>query len=303
MTEQKFKSGFIAVVGRTNVGKSTLLNALIRQKVSIVSDKPQTTRNNIRLIRTTQQSQMVFIDTPGFHKPKSKLGSFMVDSASSSVKDVDLVLFLVEEDIFIGKGDALLIEKLKDVHVPVILVINKIDKIPKEELLKKIDLYKGYPFITDIIPVSAMKAENIETLVKTMEKYLPYGPMYFPDDMVTDRAERFMVQEIVREKILNLLMQEVPHGVAVEVISMKERPSGTLVDIDVNIYCERKSHKGILIGKNGVMLKKIGTQARFDIETMLATKVNLGLWVKVRDDWRDKPFDLKDLGYIQDKEF
>lgn len=300
--DQNFKSGFIAVVGRTNVGKSTLLNALIGQKVSIVSDKPQTTRNNIRLIRTTRQSQMIFIDTPGFHKPKSRLGSFMVDSANSAVKDVDLILFLVEEDVFIGRGDALIIEKLKNTRSPVILVINKIDKIAKEELLKKMALYKQYAFITEIVPVSALKGDNIGVLIETMEKYLPYGPMYFPEDMVTDKAERFIVQEIVREKILNLLMQEVPHGVAVEVTLMKQRPSGTIMDIEVNIYCERKSHKGILIGKNGEMLKKIGTRSRLDIEAMLDAKVNLSLWVKVRDDWRDKSFDLKELGYIQDKE-
>ncbi len=303
MTENKkpFRSGFIAVVGRTNVGKSTLLNALIGQKVSIVSDKPQTTRNNIRLIRTTKTSQMVFIDTPGFHKPKTKLGTYMVDSAGLAVKDVDLVLFLVEEDTQIGRGDQMLLDKLQGIKIPVILVINKIDKIPKEELLAKIELFKEYPFITDIIPLSALKEENIETLIETIEKYLPEGPLFFPEDMVTDRAERFLVQEIIREKILNLLQQEVPHGVAVEVMSMKERPSGTLMDIDVNIYCEKKSHKGILIGKNGSMLKKIGSQARRDIEEMLAIQVNLTLWVKVRDDWRDRSFDLKDLGYIEEK--
>lgn len=297
-----FKSGFIAVVGRTNVGKSTLLNALVGQKVSIVSDKPQTTRNNIRLIRTTDNSQMVFIDTPGFHKPKSRLGNFMVDAASSAVRDVDLVLFIVEEDNAIGRGDAMLLEKLSHTDLPVIMIINKMDKIPKEALLKKIELYKEYDFINEIIPISALRSENIDTLVSAIEKYLPEGPMFFPEDMVTDRAERFIVQEIVREKILNLLSQEVPHGVAVEVMSMKERPSGTLIDIDVNIYCERKSHKAILIGKSGAMLKKIGTLARKDIEEMLDTHVNLALWVKVRDDWRDRPFDLKDLGYVKDEE-
>ena len=302
MTDKNFKSGFIAVVGRTNVGKSTLLNALIGQKVSIVSDKPQSTRNNIRLIRTTETSQMVFIDTPGFHKPKTKLGTFMVDAAGASVRDVDLVLLLVEEEAFIGKGDRMVLDKLASSGVPVILVINKIDKVPKEELLKKIELFKEFPFLNEIIPISALKSENVDTLVASIESYLPEGPMFFPDDMVTDRAERFLVQELIREKILRFLEQEVPHGVAVEVMSMKERPNGTLTDIDVNIYCERKSHKGILIGKNGEMLKKIGTAARRDIEDMLDAKVNLSLWVKVRDDWRDRPYDLNDLGYTKDDE-
>jgi len=294
-----FKSGFIAVVGRTNVGKSTLLNALVGQKLSIVSDKPQTTRNNIRLIRTTEDSQMVFIDTPGFHKPKSKLSAFMLESAGSSVKDVDLVLFLVEEDTKIGRGDSMLIEKLKDVDVPVILVINKIDKVPKEELLAKIALYQGYDFIDEIVPVSALKNENIDTLVKVIEEYLPEGPMFFPEDMITDRAERFVVSEIVREKALRYLQMEIPHGIAVEVMAMKEREDGSLIDIDINIYCEKKSHKGIIIGKGGEMLKRIGTAARRDIEGMLDTKVNLNLWVKVRDSWRDKAFDLKELGYSE----
>ncbi len=294
-----FKSGFIAVVGRTNVGKSTLLNALVGQKLSIVSDKPQTTRNNIRLIRTTETSQMVFIDTPGFHKPKSKLSAFMLESAGSSVKDVDLVLFLVEEDTKIGRGDSMLIEKLQDVDVPVILVINKIDKVPKEELLAKMALYQKYEFIDEIVPVSALKNENIDTLVSVIENYLPEGPMFFPEDMVTDRAERFVVSEIIREKALRYLQMEIPHGIAVEIMAMKEREDGQLVDIDVNIYCEKKSHKGIIIGKGGEMLKRIGTSARRDIESMLECRVNLNLWVKVRDSWRDKSFDLKELGYSE----
>ena len=212
------------------------------------------------------------------------------------------MLLLVEEEAFIGKGDRMVLDKLASSGVPVILVINKIDKVPKEELLKKIELFKEFPFLNEIIPISALKSENVDTLVASIESYLPEGPMFFPDDMVTDRAERFLVQELIREKILRFLEQEVPHGVAVEVMSMKERPNGTLTDIDVNIYCERKSHKGILIGKNGEMLKKIGTAARRDIEDMLDAKVNLSLWVKVRDDWRDRPYDLNDLGYTKDDE-
>ena len=292
-----FKSGFISVVGRTNVGKSTLLNALMEQKLTIVSDKPQTTRNNIRLIRTTETSQMVFLDTPGFHKPKSKLGNFMVDSASASVKDCDLVLFMVEEDNEIGKGDSFLIEKLKGAKVPVILIINKADKIPKEELLTKINLYKDYDFINEIVPISALKKDNVDTLITLIEKYLPEGEMFFPEDMITDRAERFIVTEIIREKLLRLLKDEVPHGIAVEVMSMKERPDGLICDIDANIYCEKKSHKGIIIGKNGDMLKRVGIKSRRDIEDMLEMKVSLKLWVKVRAEWRDKSFDLKELGY------
>lgn len=299
--DKNFKSGFIAVVGRTNVGKSTLLNALIGQKIAIVSDKPQTTRNNIRLIRTTDSSQMVFIDTPGFHRPKSMLGDFMVKSAGGAMHDVDLVIFIVEEDMEIGAGDAFLLEKLADLKVSVILVINKIDKIPKELLLKKMDLYKTYDFIKEIVPLSALKAENLDTLIEVIEGYLPEGPMYFPEDMVTDRAERFLVQEIIREKLLRRLKDEIPHGVAVEVTAIKERTGGHIADVDATIYCEKKTHKGIIIGKNGEMLKRIGTAARYDIEDMLGISVNLSLWVKVRKDWRDRQFDLKELGYTEEK--
>ncbi len=297
----KFKSGFIAVAGRTNVGKSTLLNALIGQKIAIVSDKPQTTRNSIRLIRTTQTSQMIFIDTPGFHKPKNNLSDFMVKTASSSVAQVDLILFVVEEDVNIGRGDAFLIEKLKSCNVPVILVINKIDKIPKQNLLEKIRLYSEYDFIKEIVPVSALKNDNIDTLVNVMEKYLPCGPMYFPEDMVTDKAERFIVCEIIREKLLRYLKDEIPHGTAVEIDAMKDRSGGLITDIEATVYCLRKSHKSIIIGKNGQMLKRIGTSARRDIEAMLDTKVNLSLWVKVREDWTDNLMALKELGYTEDE--
>lgn len=279
------------------MGKSTLLNDLIGQKLSIVSDKPQTTRNNIRMIRTTEHSQMVFIDTPGFHKPKSKLGSFMVSSASEGIKEVDLVLFVVEEDEKIGRGDQMILDKLEHAGVPVILVINKIDKVPKEALLAKIALYSKFDFINEIIPISALNGENVDSLISAMESYLPNGPMYFPEDMLTDRAERFVVSEIIREKALRYLDQEVPHGIAVEIMKMSEREDSSLMDIEANIYCERKTHKAIIIGKNGAMLKRIGSSARRDIESMLDIHVNLSLWVKVREDWRDKPFDLHELGY------
>lgn len=292
-----FKSGFISVVGRTNVGKSTLLNLLIGQKISIISNRPQTTRNNIRCIRTTDTSQMVFIDTPGFHKPKSKLSDYMVEVAGESFKEVDLILFLVEEDLEIGKGDEFLLEKLSKEKTPVVLVINKIDKINKEDILTKIKLYEKYEFIKDIVPISAFKGENIDTLVDVIEKYLPVGPMYFPEDMVTDRSERFVVSEIIREKILRSLKEEIPHGTAVEIMLMKKREDKNLYDIEANIYTERENHKRIIIGKGGNMLKRVGSLARKEIEEMLGTKVNLKLWVKVRDEWRDKPSVLNSLGY------
>ena len=292
-----YKSGFISIIGRTNVGKSTLLNTLIGQKISIISNRPQTTRNNIRCIRTTNTSQMVFIDTPGFHKPKSKLSDYMVEVAGESFKEVDLILFLVEEDLNIGKGDEFLLEKLKNEKTPVVLVINKIDKIKKEDILVKIKLYEQYDFIKDIVPISAFKGENIDTLVTIIEKYLPYGPMYFPEDMVTDRSERFVVSELIREKILRSLKEEIPHGTAVEVMQMKKRDDKEIYDIEANIYTERENHKRIIIGKGGNMLKKIGSESRKEIEQMLDCKVNLKLWVKVKDEWRDKPNILNSLGY------
>ncbi len=292
-----YKSGFISIIGRTNVGKSTLLNTLIGQKISIISNRPQTTRNNIRCIRTTDTSQMVFIDTPGFHKPKSKLSDYMVEVAGESFKEVDLILFLVEEDLNIGKGDEFLLEKLKNEKTPVVLVINKIDKIKKEDILVKIKLYEKYDLIKDIVPISAFKGENIDTLVNIIEKYLPYGPMYFPEDMVTDRSERFVVSELIREKILRSLKEEIPHGTAVEVMKMKKRDDKEIYDIEANIYTERENHKRIIIGKGGNMLKKIGSESRKEIEQMLDCKVNLKLWVKVKDEWRDKPNILNSLGY------
>lgn len=299
--ENDFKSGFIAVAGRTNVGKSTLLNALVGQKLSIVSDKPQTTRNIIRLVRTSERSQMVFLDAPGFHKPKNKLGTFMTDVADSSLNDVDVVLFLVEEDISIGPGDRRILERLKDAQTPVILVINKIDKVKREEILKKIEMYSQYDWIDEIVPVSAYKGINIDTLVEVIEKYLPVGPRFFPDDVVTDRTEKFFTAEILREKILRLLNDEIPHGIAVEITKMSER--GNILDVDAEIYCEKKSHKAIIIGKNGEMLKRIATKARLDIEELTDMKVNLNVWVKVKSDWRERDYDLKEFGYIKDENY
>lgn len=299
--DNDFKSGFIAVAGRTNVGKSTLLNALVGQKLSIVSDKPQTTRNIIRLVRTSERSQMVFLDAPGFHKPKNKLGTFMTDVADNSLNDVDVVLFLVEEDISIGPGDRRILERLKNAQTPVILVINKIDKVKREEILKKIEMYSQYEWIDEIVPVSAYKGINIDTLVEVIEKYLPVGPRFFPDDVVTDRTEKFFTAEILREKILRLLNDEIPHGIAVEITKMSER--GNILDVDAEIYCEKKSHKAIIIGKNGEMLKRIATKARLDIEELTDMKVNLNVWVKVKSDWRERDYDLKEFGYIKDENY
>ncbi len=297
-----FKSGFISIIGRTNVGKSTLLNALVGQKISIVSNRPQTTRNKIRMVRTTDASQMVFIDTPGFHKPKTKLSDFMVEAANDSVRDVDLIILMVEEDLDIGKGDLMLLEKLKEEDTPVILVINKIDKVVRENILVKIKLFEKYDFIKEIVPISAIKSENINELIDVIEKYLPYGPKYFPEDMVTDRSERFIVSEIIREKLLYLLKEEIPHGIAVEVMKMKKRENKSIYDIDVNIYTERENHKKIIIGKKGYKLKRVGMLARKDIEDMLENKVNLKLWVKVKDEWRDKDKLLNELGYNKKEE-
>ncbi|WKY46479.1 GTPase Era [Eubacteriaceae bacterium ES3] len=295
----EFKSGFISVVGRPNVGKSTLLNQVMGEKLLITSDKPQTTRNAIRCIYTDDEAQMVFIDTPGMHRPKNKLGDYMQKAAENTISDVDLVLYLVEPETKIGPGDQFILDKLKELGTPVILVMNKIDCLPKEELLGSIKLYEDYDFLEAIIPISAKNGDGVDVLVSEIKKELQPGPQFFPDDMIIDQSERFIVAELIREKALNLLKDEVPHGVAVEVTSMKPRKNKDLIDIEATIFCERKTHKGIIIGKGGSMLTKIGSQARRNIEFFLKTQVNLQLWVKVRADWREKNFDLKDLGYFE----
>jgi GTP-binding protein Era len=295
----EFKSGFISVVGRPNVGKSTLLNNVMGEKLLITSDKPQTTRNAIRCIYTDDEAQMVFIDTPGMHRPKNKLGDYMQKAAENTVSDVDLVLYLVEPETKIGPGDQFILDKLEALGTPVILIMNKIDRLPKEELLGAIKLYEDYDFLKAIIPVSALKGDGVDVLVKEIKKALQPGPQFFPEDMIIDQSERFIVAELIREKALNLLKDEVPHGVAVEVTSMKPRKNKDLIDIEATIFCERKTHKGIIIGKGGSMLTKIGSQAKRNIEFFLKTQVNLQLWVKVRADWREKNFDLKDLGYFE----
>lgn len=294
---KKFHSGFVSLIGRPNVGKSTLMNLLIGEKISIISSKPQTTRNKIQTILTTDNMQVIFVDTPGIHKAKSKLGDYMVKSAETSLNDVDIVLYLVEPYEKIKESDKAILERLQKVETPVFLVINKIDTIEKPELLKVIESYsKEYNF-AEIIPLSALKGKNQETLLENIEKYLPEGPKYFPEDMITDQPEKQIVSEIIREKALYLLQDEIPHGIAVEITSMKHRKNKDIMDIDAIIYCERDSHKGIIIGKQGSMLKKIGSNARRDIQRFLGSQINLQIWIKVKKDWRDSDFLLKNFGY------
>lgn len=293
----KFHSGFVSLIGRPNVGKSTLMNLIIGEKIAIMSGKPQTTRNRIQAILTTENSQIIFIDTPGIHKPKSKLGNYMVKSAESTFSDADIILYLIEPYEKIKDSDAAIIEKLKKTGSPVFLLINKVDTVEKPELLKVMDNYSRQYAFAEIIPVSALKGTNKDTLLKTIESYLPEGPRFFPDDMITDQPERQITAELIREKALYLLQEEIPHGIAVEITSMKQRENTALVDIEATIYCERDSHKGIIIGKHGAMLKKIGSNARRDIERLLGSPVNLQLWVKVKKDWRDSDMLLKNFGY------
>lgn len=291
-----FKSGFVTIVGRPNVGKSTLLNHIMGEKLSIVSNKPQTTRNNIQTILTGDNHQLVFVDTPGIHKPKHKLGEYMVNSAKDSIKEVDLVLFLINPDEEIGRGDKFIIETLKNQKAPVFLVVNKIDEFTQDRVAKTLQMYSEVMEFKEIIPISALKGKNVEKLVELMIDTMPEGPKYYPDDMITDVQERFVISEIVREKALRTLREEIPHGIAVDVIQMKQSPSGTW-HIEVDMLCEKDSHKGIIIGKNGQSLKKIGESARYEIERFLHSKVNLKIWVKVRKEWRDNQNLLKELGY------
>ncbi|VYU52416.1 GTPase Era [Clostridium tertium] len=295
-----FKSGFVTIVGRPNVGKSTLLNEIMGEKLSIVSNKPQTTRNNIQTILTGDNYQLVFVDTPGIHKPKHKLGEYMVNSAKDSIKEVDLVLFLINPEEEIGRGDKFIIETLKTQKAPVFLVVNKIDEFTQDRVAKTLQMYSGEMEFKEIIPISALKGKNVEKLVELMVDAMPEGPKYYPDDMITDVQERFVISEIVREKALRTLREEIPHGIAVDIIQMKQSPSGTW-HIEVDMLCEKDSHKGIIIGKNGQCLKKIGETARYEIERFLHSKVNLKIWVKVRKEWRDNQNLLKELGYKKTK--
>ena len=296
MSDQ-YKSGFAALIGRPNVGKSTLMNCLIGQKIAITSSKPQTTRNRIQTVYTSKEGQIVFVDTPGIHKAKNRLGDYMVNVAQRSLKEVDVILWLVEPSNFIGAGERHIIEQLQKIHVPVMLVINKIDTVKKEELFGFIDTYRKEMEFAEIVPVSALKNDNTKELIKCIMQYLPYGPAFYDEDTVTDQPQRQIVAELIREKALRCLEEEIPHGIAVTIERMKWR--GRIVDIDATIICEKDSHKGIIIGRQGRMLKKIGSSARWDIEDLLESKVNLQLWVKVKKDWRDSDFLLKNFGYNQ----
>lgn len=292
-----FKSGFVAIIGRPNVGKSTLMNQLIGQKIAITSKKPQTTRNKIQTVYTCEDGQLVFLDTPGIHKAKNKLGEYMVNVAQQTLKDVDAVLWLVEPTTFIGAGEKHIAQQLEKVQIPVLLVINKVDTIQKEEVLAVIDKYRKLYDFAEIIPVSALHGVNTNDVIETLFKYMPYGPMFYDEDTVTDQPQRQIVAEVIREKALHALDEEIPHGIAVTIEKMRERRGQKIVDIEATIICERDSHKGIIIGKQGSMLKKIGSNARFEIEKMLEEKVNLKIWVKVRKDWRDSDTLMKNFGY------
>lgn len=294
---EKFYSGFVTLVGRPNVGKSTLMNQLIGEKIAIISNKPQTTRNKITSILTKDDFQCIFIDTPGIHKAKHKLGEYMVRAAENTLNEVDAVLMLVEPMQRVLESDRFVMERLKNIKTPVILVINKMDTVEKAILLKVIDSYSKEMDFREIVPISALKGENTQELMEIIKKYLPEGPKYFPSDMITDQPERQIASEIIREKALQLLQDEIPHGIAVEMMSMKKRSDKNLVDVEATIYCEKDSHKGMIIGKQGTMLKKIGSRARNDIERLLGSPIYLQLWVKVKKDWRDSDFLLKNFGY------
>lgn len=295
--KSEFKSGFVTLIGRPNVGKSTLMNRMIGQKIAITSSKPQTTRNRIQTVYTDERGQIIFLDTPGIHKAKNKLGEYMVNVAERTLKEVDVVLWLVEPTTFIGAGERHIAEQLKKSNTPVILAVNKIDTVKKEELLAVIAAYSNLFEFREIVPVSARTGENAEHLVDTLFSYLLPGPQFYDSDTITDQPERQIVAELIREKALRLLKDEIPHGIAVSIERMKERRHGHMIDIDATIVCERDSHKGIIIGKQGAMLKQIGSKARVEIENLLDTKVNLQLWVKVKKDWRDSDFLIKNYGY------
>ena len=295
--KQEYKSGFVGLIGRPNVGKSTLMNRLIGQKIAITSKKPQTTRNRIQTVYTDERGQIIFLDTPGIHQAKNKLGEYMVKVANRTLSEVDVILWLVEPSTFIGAGEKEIARQLSMVKAPVILVINKVDTVQKEQVLRFVDAYRGLLQFAEIVPVSALKGLNTDTLLDILYRYLPQGPQYYDEDTVTDQPMRQMVAEMIREKALRCLDDEIPHGIAVVIDRMNERKGGGIMDIEATIVCERESHKGIVIGKGGQMLKKIGSAARHDAEEMLEMQVNLKLWVKVRKEWRDNDLYLKNYGY------
>ena len=299
--KDNFKSGFVTIIGRPNVGKSTLMNHLIGQKIAITSNKPQTTRNRIQTGYTDmERGQIVFLDTPGIHQAKNKLGEYMVNVAEHTLSEVDVILWLVEPSTFIGAGEQHIIKQLKKTKTPVILIINKVDTVGREKILEYIDAYRKVFDFAEIVPASALREQNLDTVVDVIFKYLPYGPMFYDEETVTDQPERAIVAEIIREKALHDLDDEIPHGIAVYIDRMKERRGQNIIDIDATIVCESDSHKGIIIGKGGSMLKKIGSNARYEMERLLDTQVNLKLWVKVRKDWRDSELMMKNFGYNKD---
>lgn len=300
MDNKAYKSGFAAIIGRPNVGKSTLMNQLIGMKIAITSHKPQTTRNKIQTVYTSDEGQIVFLDTPGIHKAKNKLSEYMVNVAKSTIKDVDVVLWLVEASEYIGRGDQDIAKQLKDINVPLVLVINKSDTVSRNDMFGIINAYKDLCDFDDIVPVSALKGENCDELIKVIMNYLPYGEPFYDEDTVTDQPERAIVAEIVREKALKCLDDEIPHGIAVTIERMKFEKN--ICNIDATIICERDSHKGIIIGKQGAMLKKIGSAARYEIERLIECHTNLKLWVTVKKDWRDSDVLLKNYGYVEHKE-
>lgn len=299
MTENNFKSGYVSVVGRPNVGKSTLLNAIIGEKISAISSKPQTTRQNITFIHTDDDSQIIFLDTPGIQRPKNKLGEFMLTESKESIDEADVITYIVDTSKKIGKAERSIVDILKEYQgkLPIILLINKVDTIKKDELLEIISMYADEGIFNEIIPISAMKNDGVDIYIETLKKYLKPGPMYYPEDMITDKNERFIVAEIIREKGLRYLNEEVPHGLAISIEKFKKREDKNIYDIEANIYVERDSHKGILIGKGGSMLKRIGTEAREDAERLLDAKVNLQIWVKVEKNWRERDNLVKRFGY------
>ncbi len=292
-----YKSGFVTVIGRPNVGKSTLLNKVIGEKISIISDKPQTTRNKIQMVYTEEDFQIVFLDTPGIQMPKNVLGEYMLKISRSTLEEVDIVTFMVDESMEIGKLDKYILEELKAISTPIILLINKTDKLNEEDVFKLIEKYNDMNLFKEIIPISAINNENINKYIKVLKEMLPEGPQYFPDDMITDQPERFIISEIIREKALLNLDEEIPHGIFVEIDSMKTRKDKELIDVYANLYCEKESHKGIIIGKNGKMLREIGQSSREDIEKLLGSKINLQIWVKVEKNWRERENKVKYFGY------
>lgn len=300
-TKQTFKSGFVSIVGRPNVGKSTLINHIVGQKIAIMSNKPQTTRNKITAVHTTEQGQIIFLDTPGIHKPKSKLGDYMVSVAENTLNEVDLVLFVIDATEKRGPGDEYIIERLKQVKTPVFLVINKIDKVHPEALLPIIDDYRQLLSFKQIVPISALEGNNTESLVEAIFDEMEEGPMYYPPDQVTDHPERFIVAELIREKVLHLTREEVPHSIAVTVEEMKRGENGKTLYIYAAIYVERDSQKGILIGEKGKMLREIGSRARADIERLMGDKVFLEIWVKVKKDWRNQERMLRNFGFYDEE--